>query len=281
VSARTRRVLLAAGLLLATAVGASSSAAPKPALVAAHRGGALLWAENSLLAYRNALALGVDFLETDVHLTKDGEVVVLHDPTLDRTTTGQGALRDHTVAQLAGVRLKGADGAVTGEGLPTLAQLLDVLAPSTATLLLEIKVGPGRERYAGIEEKTLALVRQRGLRDRVVVMAFEAPTIRRVRELEPRVATTLLVSRVRVERERVPAREAVSWATAAGATDLGIDHRVLDADVVAAARAAGLRVATWTVNEDADIRRVLALGVDIVISDRPDSALRLARPGAP
>jgi len=73
----------------------------------------------------------------------------------------------------------------------------------------------------------------------------------------------------------------VSWATAAGATDLGIDHRVLDADVVAAARAAGLRVATWTVNEDADIRRVLALGVDIVISDRPDSALRLARPGAP
>ncbi|HYE91481.1 MAG TPA: glycerophosphodiester phosphodiesterase family protein [Terriglobales bacterium] len=274
-SARTRRVLLAAGLLLATAVGATSSAAQKPALVAAHRGGALLWAENSLLAYRNALALGVDFLETDVHLTKDGEVVVLHDPTLERTTTGQGALRDHTFAQLAGVRLKGADGAVTGEGVPTLAQLLDLLAPSTAKLLLEIKVGPGRERYAGIEEKTLALVRQRGLMDRVVLMAFEGPTIRRVRELEPRVPTTLLVSRVRVERERVPGRDAVSWATAAGATDLGIDHRVLDADVIAAARAANLRVAAWTVNEDADIRRVLALGVDIVISDRPDLALRM------
>lgn len=254
---------------------ATGQGARRTVAVAAHRGGALLWPENTLLAYRNALALGADFLETDVHLSRDGELVVLHDPTLDRTTTGQGAVRDFTAAQLGGIRLKGADGVVTDEGVPTLAQLLELLWPSSARLLLEIKVGPGRERYAGIEEKTLAAVKQRGLMDRVVIMAFEAATIRRVRELEPAVPTTLLVSRVRVERERVAAREAVKWATAAGATDLGIDHRVLDADVVADARAAGLRVAAWTVNEETDIRRVLGLGVDIVISDRPDLAKRL------
>ena len=275
--ARWIRAVTASVLLAAALVPALAPAQARGPLVAAHRGGALLWPENSLLAYRNALALGVDFLETDVHLSRDGELVVVHDPTLDRTTTGTGVVRDHTRADLAALRLKARDGTVTGEPVPTLAQLLDVLAPTPAKLLLEIKVGPGRERYAGIEEKTLALVKQRGLMDRVVVMAFEGPTIRRARQLEPGVRTTLLVDGVRVERERVAAREAVKWATAAGATDLGIDFRVLDAEVIADARAAGLRVAAWTVNDEADIQRVLALGADVVISDRPDLAMRLTR----
>jgi glycerophosphoryl diester phosphodiesterase len=262
----------AGGYHVAMQASAAGSARP---LVAAHRGGALLWPENSLLAYRNALALGVDFLETDVHLSADGELVVLHDPTLERTTTGRGAVRASSLAALAEVRLKAADGAVTGERIPTLTELLDLLAPSTARLLLEIKVGAGREAYPGIEEKALALVKARGLLDRVVVMAFEDAAVRRVRVLEPGVRTTLLVGRGRVERARVPATEAVRWATDTGATDLGIDHRLVDAGVLTAARAAGLKVAAWTVNEEADIRRMLDLGVDLVISDRPDLVKRL------
>jgi glycerophosphoryl diester phosphodiesterase len=268
------RVAVAAVLAMLVVTPAVSTGQARVA-VAAHRGGAQLWPENSLLAYRNALGIGVEYLETDVHLTADGEVVVLHDPTLDRTTTGRGAVRDQKAADLASVRLKAADGSVTGEPVPTLAQLLDLLKPSPARLLLEIKVGAGRQRYPDIEEKTLALVKQRGLLDRVVIMAFEAPTIVRVRELEPSARTTLLVSRTRIERERVAAREAVKWAKAAGASDLGIDFRVLDADVIADSRTAKLRLAAWTVNDEADIRRVLALGVDVVISDRPDLAKRL------
>lgn len=256
------------------AMQASAAGSARP-LVAAHRGGALLWPENSLLAYRNALALGVDFLETDVHLTADGELVILHDPTLERTTTGRGAVRAMSLAALADVRLKAADGTVTGERIPTLTELLDLLAPSTARLLLEIKVDAAREAYSGIEEKTLALVKARGLLERVVVMAFEDATVRRVRALEPGVRTTLLVGRGRVDRARVPATEAVRWATDVGATDLGIDHRLVDAGVVMAARPAGLRVAVWTVNEEAAIRRMLDLGVDLVISDRPDLVMRL------
>ena len=268
------RVLVVAIGAMALVTPAASTGQSRIA-VAAHRGGALLWPENSLLAYRNAIGLGVEYLETDVHLTADGEVIVLHDPTLDRTTTGRGAVRDVKAAELAPVRLKAADGSVTAEPVPTLAQLLDVLKPSSARLLLEIKVGTGRQRYPEIEEKTLGLVKQRGLLDRVVIMAFEAPTIVRIRELEPSARTTLLVSRTRVDRERVAAREAVKWAKAAGATDLGIDFRALDAEVIADSRAAGLRVAAWTVNDEADIRRVLGLGVDVVISDRPDLAKRL------
>jgi glycerophosphoryl diester phosphodiesterase len=266
-----------AGSAYHVAMQAPAPGSARP-LIVAHRGGALLWPENSLLAYRNALALGAHFLETDVHLTADDEIVVIHDPTLDRTTTGGGPVRAVSRAALADVRLKAADGTVTDERIPTLAELLDVLAPSTARLLLEIKVDSTRQPYPGIEDKALALVKARGLLDRVVVMAFEDATVRRVRALEPGVRTTLLVGRGRVDRARVPATEAVRWATDVGATDLGIDHRLVDAAVVTAARAAGLSVAAWTVNEEAAIRRVLDLGVDLVISDRPDLVKRLLGP---
>ena len=252
----------------------AAAEAPKP-LVAAHRGGSLLWPENSLTAFRHALELGVDFLEADVHLTADGEVVVLHDPTLDRTTTGTGRVRALRLSDLSSVRLRSRDGSVTDDPLPTLGQLLDVLAPRSAQLLLEIKVDAERRRYPGIEEKVLALVRGRGLAGRTVVMAFEAETVRRVRALVPSIRAALLVGTGRIAREGVPAAEAVRWTREAGATDLGIDYRILDPGVVKAARAAGIVVAAWTVNDEADLRRVIAAGVDVITSDRPDLAMRL------
>lgn len=263
--------------LLGLALTAAVAAGPVPGrpLVAAHRGGGLLWPENSLLAYRNALGLDVDYLETDVHLTADGEVVVIHDPTLERTSTGIGALRERTLADLGPVRLKTRDGSVTDERVPTLAQLLDLLAPSRAALLLEIKVDERKQRHPGIEEKVLALVRSRRMEGRTLVMAFERDTLRRVRELDPAIRTVLLIGRGEVQRERVWPAESVKWAAGVGATAIGYNHRLIDADVVAAARKAGLTLAAWTVNEEADVRRMLDLGVDVVISDRPDLVRRL------
>ena len=263
-------------IVLGALVLAASGAAGPAVQIAAHRGGALLWPENSLLAFRNALALGVDLLELDVHLTSDGEVVVIHDPTLERTSTGTGAVAAARLADLSGTRLRARDGPVTAEPVPTLAQVLDVLRPTQAELLLEIKIDAARRPYAGIEEKTLALVNAKGLRERTVVMAFEPDTLRRVRALDAGIRTTMLVSRSRVERERAAAPTVVGWATEVGATSLGVDHRVVDAPLVTAARQAGLRMAAWTVNTEPDIRRILDLGVDVVISDQPDLALRLA-----
>lgn len=272
---RRRAWLMAVGgALLAPA---AARATTRRAQVAAHRGGALLWAENSLTAFRNALALGVDYLETDIHLTADGQLVVLHDATLDRTTTGRGSVAAVKLAELASVRLKTADGATTADGVPTLAALLDLLAPERAELLLEIKVGADRQRYAGIEEKALEAVTRRGLLDRTLVMGFQADTIRRVRELEPKARTVWLVSRTQLERQRMSASDAVRFAAQAGAAVLGIQHTALDAAAVDAARRANVRVAAWTVNEEPDIARVVDLGVDVVISDRPDLALQRVR----
>jgi len=273
-----RHPIAVVGVLLpALAIALAASAGAPPTLVAAHRGGAALWPENSLLAFRSALALGVDALELDLHLTADGEVVVLHDPTLERTSTGRGAVRDATLADLASVRLKTPEGAATAERVPTLAQVLDLVAQSSSELLPEIKLDAHRQRYDGIEEKVLALIRARGLLARTTIQAFQGDTIRRLRELEPAARTMLLVGRGDVGRDRARPAEAVRRARELGATDLGMNHRLIDADVVAAARAAGIRLSAWTVNDENDIRRMIDLGVDLVMSDRPDLAKRLAR----
>jgi glycerophosphoryl diester phosphodiesterase len=270
------RVAVIGSLLLASLACAAAPMAGGPATrVAAHRGGAGLWPENSLLAFRQALALGVDALEFDLHMTADGEVVVLHDPTLERTTTGAGRVRDLKLADLAGARLKARDGTVTDELIPTFAQVLDLASKGSAELLPEIKVDANRQRYDGIEDKVLALVRARGLSARTTIQAFQPETIRRLRELERKARTMLLVARGDVERDRARPAKAVRRARDLGATDLGMNHRLIDADVMAAARADGIRVSAWTVNDEADIRRMIDLGVDVVMSDRPDLAKRL------
>src|SRR5215475_2485207 len=127
----------ALALLVLAVLGAPAESRAAGPRVAAHRGGALLWPENSLRAFRGALGLGADFLETDVHLSADGEVMVIHDPTLERTTTGRGAVRENRLGDLGRVRLKAADGAVTDEPVPTLGALLDLLKPGRSSLLLE------------------------------------------------------------------------------------------------------------------------------------------------
>jgi glycerophosphoryl diester phosphodiesterase len=245
--------------------------------VGAHRGGARLWPENSLLAFRNALGLGVDYVETDVHLTADGTVVLIHDPTLDRTTTGRGPVGAATLADLAPLRLRGLDGSATEERVPTLASLLELLAPTRTDLLLEVKVAANHARYPGIEERVLEVLRAAGFAPRVLAMAFERETVARFRALDPAIRTALLIGRGQVIRGGVPAATSLAWAVEVGAVAVGLDHRLLDAGVVAAARAAGLGIAAWTVDSERDLRRVIDLGVDVVISDRPDVARRLLR----
>lgn len=260
--------------------------------LAAHRGGARLWPENSLRAFRESLALGVDLLELDVHLTADEQVVVIHDATLDRTTDGRGAVRERTAAELAGVRLRGPDGAVTEERVPTLQQVLTVVAPSRAGLLVEVKgpvagvnviyerqngdarITPG-PAYRGLVAKTLALLRQASMLGRVNVMGFSPDVITETRAIDAGVPTTLLVAAAHVRSVEARPEAAVAWAARLGATDLGIQHTVVSPELLAAARAAALRVGVWTVNEEDAMRRAIDLGVDVLTTDRPDLACRV------
>jgi glycerophosphoryl diester phosphodiesterase len=257
-----------------------ASTAPAPAgagapAIAAHRGGARLWPENSLTAFRGAIGLGVDLVELDVHQTKDGEVVVIHDPTLDRTTTGHGAVRDFSWGELGAVTIRG----TTDERLPRLAEVLALLRPSAVGLLLEIKSAPGGGRYPGIEERVLALLQAAEMTDRTRVMAFDWAILERLRALSPAVRLTGLLAQP--GSERVGGVEGVApRLRALGGNDLGIERTLLSPEAIRASHQAGLSIGVWTVNDAEELRRALAAGVDYVTTDQPDAALRL-RAAAP
>jgi glycerophosphoryl diester phosphodiesterase len=252
----------------------------------AHRGGAALWPENSLRAFRGALGLGVRALELDVHLTADGGVAVIHDATLDRTTEASGPVAARTAAELRRLRLRSSDGALTDETVPLLEDVLALAAPAGATVLVEVKTpGPSvvyqrtadgavtavpGPRYEGLERAVLARIAAAGMRDRVLVMAFNPAVLAAVRAEAAAPATALLVDRAHLEAAGATGVDAVAWAVAAGAAVLGLNHLACDERVVAAAHAAGLALGVYTVNDAERMRALAALGVDVVITDRPD-----------
>jgi glycerophosphoryl diester phosphodiesterase len=250
--------------------------------IAAHRGGAALWPENSLLAFQSAIALGSDLLECDVHMTRDRAVAVIHDATLERMTDGAGAVASSTAADLGRLRLRGPDKAFSGEHVPILDEVLALVsaAPVPVGLLIEVKAPAPGARYEGVEELILAALARSGLQTRATVMAFDPRVLARVRELAPRARTTLLIERAGLGWVGARPEQLVDWAAAAGATDLGLDYTLVDEPLVAAAHAANLALGVWTVNDPEAIRRMLDLGVDIITSDRPDLAKRLQRGGS-
>ena len=246
---------------------------PKPEIVA-HRGGAGLWPENSLTAFREVRSLQVDQVEMDVHLTADGELAVIHDPLLDRTTNAQGPIRARTRGELKGISPIG-----LAEGVVFLDEALDLLAPTGLRLQIEIKIDQNGKRYSGIEEKTIAAVRERGLLDRVIFGSFQPETVVRLRELAPETTRCGFVGSRAAQKAGgvVPATRIMADA---GARYIGFQHTIANKEALDAARDLGLSVGVWTVNDRADLDRWVRQPVDFITTDRPDLALA-ARDGGP
>jgi len=235
---------------------------PDRPLVVAHRGASGQAPENTLAAYRLALAQGARAAETDVFLTADGHVVALHDRTLDRTTDGTGAVADHTLAQLRSLDAGSwFDPGFAGEGVPTLGELLD-LTRDAAVLCVEIKAGDGI--VAAIAEQLDA----RAMRDQVVIFSFDADAVGQAGVVLPDVPSLLLASRSGSPRIYDPG--VIDQALLLAADALGFNHQALTQSLVDGAHAAGLAVFTYTVNKQADLMRVRELGVDGVITDWPE-----------
>ena len=168
--------------------------------------------------------------------------------------------------------------------MPTFAELLDLARSSSVELIPEIKAGADGTPYPDIEEKVLSLLRARGMLGRATIQAFQSATIRRLHALQQGVRTMFLVSRRRLDGERASPSDAVRWTRDLGASDLGMEFRVIDAAVVTAVRAAGIRLSAWTVNDESDIQRMIELSVDVIMSDRPDlvkSRVRGVRDASP
>ena len=264
-----------------------SGSSPRPFLrgplpiAFAHRGGSQLWPENTMLSFERAVGLGCRYLETDVNLTKDGVLVTIHDATVDRTTDGSGLVRALPVAELkrldAGYRFS-PDGGRTypfrGQGatIPTLAEVVDAFRRVFVNIDLKQHDGTMIEAMA-------AFIEERGLHDRLLIASFADGTIRSFRErTQGRVATAAaawetrrfwLASRLGLTRLVRPAYDALQVPPRMGRLT------VTDRRFVSAAHRRGLHVHVWDVDEPMEMRRLLALGVDGIMSDRPDLLLEV------
>ncbi|MGQ0571848.1 MAG: glycerophosphodiester phosphodiesterase [Armatimonadota bacterium] len=229
----------------------------RPAVIA-HRGASGEAPENTLAAYRRALDLGVDAVELDVHLSADGEPVVIHDPLLDRTTDGHGLVKDHTAEALHRLDAGGWFGArFTGERIPLLAEALDLLRP--VRVLIEIKNCP--IYYPGIAARVAAVVRNVGHRA-VTVSSFDHPVLLEMNAAAPDIETAVLYSARPVDPVRL--------ARDARASVLHPQWVYVTPYAVTSARTADLRIETWTVDEPAHLTHVVGLAVDGIITNYPD-----------
>jgi glycerophosphoryl diester phosphodiesterase len=238
--------------------------------IASHRGGALLWAENSRLAFENTAKLPVEQVEFDVHPTRDGKLVVIHDETLDRTTDGKGPVCEQDWADLSKLILKGSG----GQRMLLLDELMEIFRPTGIVLRLEIKTGPGRVRYP--EQHTarvMEAVTAGGLLERTVITSFQIGTVAdALRHGTPRRSVWLVAPATQTDI----GLDAVIAATRAnGVPMLGLHGPMLDAAMVTAVRDAGLGIGGWACNTAALIAKMFDLGVDVFTTDRPDLALEL------
>lgn len=238
--------------------------------IAAHRGGAALWPENSPTAFKNTLTLGVEQIEFDVQLSRDGVVVIHHDATLERTTTGSGPVAEKSLDELKTLEIRGSG----GERLMTLEEGIAILAPSPIVLRCEIKPGPDLARHAGIEEKVFEILQRTGMLERTIITSFQIDSLAAVKAWPtPPAGLLWLVARPIVGL--IGLDRAIGLAKTSGIPELGLHHGDLTAEASARIAAAGLDFGAWAVLEDEAIAKVLALGVKVFTTDRPDAALRL------
>ena len=241
-------------------------------LVVAHRGGASLAPENTLGAFAKALEIGVDQLECDVHLSKDGELVIMHDPDLARTTDGNGFIYQMNYADIR--KLNAAAKFKTSpwpyEPVPTLGEVLD-LTKGKAQIQIEIKVEKIWGRYTGIEQKVIDAVNARGMVDDVIIISFDFPTIVEIKALDPRFKTGALLSGTTLsQNSKTPHADFVAQVIRETGADYIMPSSAGVSDLlINAVHERGLKIGVWTVNSESEMRRMAEWGVDAITTNDP------------
>jgi glycerophosphoryl diester phosphodiesterase len=241
-----------------------------PVLVVAHRGFSGAAPENTLVAFQKAIELGSDMIELDVHLSKEGEVVVIHDSTLERTTPGQGKIIDHTLQELrqldAGVKFSPL---FAGERIPTLKEVLD-LAQGKIEVNIEVKNG-FLEPYSihDLADRTLKAVENAGMLPHVLFSSFHPVALERIREKNPKAYVALLFSQPWNALEEVTKGKSYSV--------LNLRDIHLIKEKIALLKKHNLRVNVYTVNSEEGMNQFISWGVDGIITNYPNRLINLLR----
>ncbi|MBV7327577.1 glycerophosphodiester phosphodiesterase [Chloroflexi bacterium TSY] len=242
----------------------------KQSLIFAHRGAREAAPENTLPAFAKALEMGVDGIELDVQCSSDGELVVIHDFDVDKTTNGVGPVSQFAVAELlkldAGSHF---DPAYSDIRIPRFVDVLD-LVQDRCIINVEIK---SRDAKGGPEvEPLVELIQTRNLYEQVIVSSFNPPTLIKMRWTDPKVSLGLLYF------EPLPSYLQKAWFSPIIAPEaLHPHHTLIDQEWLGQAKADGYSVNTWTVNDLDEAQRLAKLGVDVIMTDVPDQLLAKLR----
>ncbi len=249
-------------------------------LVMAHRGGAGLWPENTIYAFESAVALGADILETEIRSTADGVLVLFHDSSVDRTTNGTGLTSSLTLAEMktldAGFSWSSDDSQTfpfreRGITVPTLEELFTTFP--NMRINIDIK-----QVEPSLVDPLCETIRIFGMTDKVMVASFDSKVLQPFRAKCPEVATSFSVREVTIFYLLNMVSLGGAYRPAAQALQVPEYRerlRVLTPKLIDTAHNLNLRVHVWTINETTDMRRLLDLGVDGIITDYPDRLLTL------
>ena len=225
----------------------------------AHRGFSKAAPENTLAAYRKAIELRPDFMECDVRRTKDGQLIVIHDKSVDRTTDGKGLVADMTMAELRELDAGSWFGPeFAGEKLPAFEEVLD-LAKGQTVLVIEIK-------EAGTEDLVVEMIRSREMSGEVMLCSFHYSVGVRLPFLDPQIPFSPIIH----IPEPAGPEEAVRLADEAAAVNgaiWAVNYQAITPALVDATHSANMLLEAWTVDDEADMRRLVELGVDVIGSN--------------
>ncbi len=261
------------GISFGSVMFASNTIAAKPHIVdvIAHRGASGYAPENTMAAFERALKMKSDYIELDVQMSKDGELVVIHDTTVNRTTDIDSQLpvpvQDLTLDELRKLDAGSYFGSeFTGERIPTFEEVLDRYKGKIG-MLIELKEPA---RYPGIEEKVAAALKERRMdkpkHDKVIIQSFNFESVRKIHELLPSMPTGVLTW-LSSDLTNVKLKEFSGYADYVNAN---LKNVAADATLVSRIHALGMKITPWTVRSRAEVAPLLQAGVDGIVTDYPD-----------
>lgn len=234
--------------------------------IIAHRGYSAMYPENTMLSFRKAEEAGADGIEMDVHLSSDGECMVIHDEALRRTTGAPGVVSDYKRSELERLDAGYIKGGPSCP-VPSLEELLDWIAPTSLMLNIELKTAP--VCYPGLEEKVLSLVSRFSMEERVIYSSFNWLSVWRIKQLMPEARTGLLL-------DSLPMKDIGAQMREIGVEAYHPGYRLLSDAAVRELKGAGREINVWTVDKDDEVLKCLEWGIDGLITNNPENSRSVA-----
>lgn len=233
----------------------------------AHRGYSGKYPENTMLAFKKALECGVDGIELDVQLTKDGEVVIIHDETVDRTTDGKGYVVDYNYSELAKLDASFKFKEFGFNCIPTLREYFELVKDSDIVTNIELKTSVNQ--YLGIEKKVLNLIEEYKLQERVIISSFNHFSILRMKKIAPKLKCGFLSEDWIIDAGR--------YTNSHGIECYHPRFNNLIPEVIEELKKYNLEINTWTVNEEKDMEYLYSYEIDRIITNFPELAKEIKK----